>query len=45
MQLIPRLYDAESGTVRVGGVDVRDYNLAVCHLLHRLLCRGQVRCV
>ena len=29
VQLIPRLYDAESGTVRVGGVDVRDYNLAV----------------
>ena len=28
-QLIPRLYDAESGTVRVGGVDVRDYNLDV----------------
>ena len=29
VQLIPRLYDAESGTVRVGGVDVRDYNLNV----------------
>ena len=29
VQLIPRLYDAESGTVRVGGVDVRDYNLDV----------------
>ena len=27
VQLIPRLYDAESGTVRVGGVDVRDYTL------------------
>ena len=29
VQLIPRLYDAETGTVRVGGVDVRDYNLDV----------------
>ena len=29
VQLIPRLYDAESGTVRVDGVDVRDYNLDV----------------
>lgn len=29
VQLIPRLYDAESGTVRVGGVDVRDYDLDV----------------
>ena len=29
VQLIPRLYDAESGTVRVGGVNVRDYNLDV----------------
>ena len=29
VQLIPRLYDAETGTVKVGGVDVRDYNLDV----------------
>ena len=29
VQLIPRLYDAEIGTVSVGGVDVRDYNLDV----------------
>ena len=29
VQLIPRLYDAESGTVSVGGVDVRDYDLDV----------------
>ena len=27
MQLIPRLYDVTQGTVRVGGVDVRDYDL------------------
>ena len=27
VQLIPRLYDATKGTVRVGGVDVRDYDL------------------
>ena len=29
VQLIPRLYDAETGTVKVGGVGVRDYNLDV----------------
>ena len=29
VQLIPRLYDVAEGTVRVGGVDVRDYNLDV----------------
>ncbi len=27
VQLIPRLYDATAGTVRVGGVDVREYDL------------------
>ena len=27
VQLIPRLYDADEGTVKVGGVDVRDYDL------------------
>ena len=27
VQLIPRLYDATEGTVRVGGVDVRDYDV------------------
>jgi len=27
IQLIPRLYDATGGTVRVGGIDVRDYDL------------------
>lgn len=29
VQLIPRLYDTTTGTVRVGGVDVRDYDLGV----------------
>ena len=29
VQFIPRLYDAETGTVSVGGVDVRDYDLDV----------------
>ena len=29
VQLIPRLYDASEGTVRVGGRDVRDYDLTV----------------
>lgn len=27
VQLIPRLYDVESGVVKVGGVDVRDYDI------------------
>ena len=27
MQLIPRLYDATHGSVKVGGVDVRDYDI------------------
>lgn len=27
VQLIPRLYDTTEGTIRVGGVDVRDYDL------------------
>jgi len=27
VQLIPRLYEATGGTVRVGGVDVRDYDM------------------
>ena len=27
MQLIPRLYDVTQGTVKVGGVDVRDYDI------------------
>ncbi len=29
VQMIPRLYDAFQGTVKVGGVDVRDYDLNV----------------
>ena len=29
VQLIPRLYDATEGVVKVGGVDVRDYDLNV----------------
>ena len=29
VSLIPRLYDATAGTVKVGGVDVKDYNLDV----------------
>lgn len=29
VQLMPRLYDVESGSVSIGGVDVRDYNLDV----------------
>ena len=27
VQLVPRLYDVTEGCVKVGGVDVRDYNL------------------
>ena len=37
VQLIPRLYDVSEGAVRVGGVDVRDYDLDVL--------RGQVAMV
>ncbi|MBQ9415350.1 MAG: ABC transporter ATP-binding protein [Clostridia bacterium] len=29
VQLIPRLYDVTTGSVRVGGVDVRDYDMEV----------------
>lgn len=29
VQLIPRLYDVTAGTLRVGGVDVRDYDIEV----------------
>ena len=29
VQLIPRLYDVSEGTLKVGGVDVRDYDLTV----------------
>ena len=29
VQLIPRLYDITSGTMKVGGVDVRDYDMEV----------------
>ena len=29
VQLIPRLYDVSEGTLKVGGVDVRDYGLAL----------------
>ena len=29
VQLIPRLYDVTTGSVEVGGVDVRDYDMAV----------------
>ena len=29
VQLIPRLYDVSEGTLKVGGVDVKDYNLEV----------------
>ncbi|PWJ51463.1 ABC transporter ATP-binding protein [Faecalicatena contorta] len=29
VQLIPRLYDVTAGTLRVGGVDVRDYEIEV----------------
>ena len=27
MQLIPRLYDVTGGSVKVGGIDVRDYDM------------------
>ena len=49
VQLIPRLYDATVGTVRVGGVDVRRYDLdalrgAVAMVLQKnLLFSGTIR--
>ena len=49
VQLIPRLYDATEGTVRVGGVDVREYDLqtlrdAVAMVLQKnLLFSGTIK--
>ena len=49
VQLIPRLYDATEGTVRVGGHDIKDYDLtvlrdAVCIVLQKnVLFSGTVR--
>lgn len=49
IQLIPRLYDVSEGSVKVGGVDVRDYDLdtlrnAVAVVLQKnLLFSGSVR--
>ena len=49
VQLIPRLYDATEGTVRVGGRDVRDYDLAALRdavgivLQKNLLFSGTIR--
>ncbi|MBE6702299.1 MAG: ABC transporter ATP-binding protein [Ruminococcaceae bacterium] len=49
VQLIPRLYDATEGTVRVGGIDVREYDLvalrdAVAMVLQKnLLFSGTIK--
>lgn len=49
VQLIPRLYDATSGTVKVGGQDVRRYSLAALRdavgivLQKNLLFSGTIR--
>ena len=49
VQLIPRLYDATEGSVRVGGVDVRDYDIkalrgAVAMVLQKnLLFSGTIK--
>lgn len=49
VQLIPRLYDATQGRVMVGGIDVRDYDLAALRsrvgiiLQKNLLFSGTVR--
>lgn len=49
VQLIPRLYDATQGTVRVGGRDVRDYDLTALRdavgivLQKNLLFSGTIR--
>ena len=43
VQMIPRLYDVTEGSVKVGGIDVRDYNLEVLRdqvswFLRRMCC-------
>ena len=49
VQLIPRLYDATAGTVKVGGRDVRDYDLTALRdavgivLQKNLLFSGSIR--
>ena len=49
VQLIPRLYDATTGTVKVGGRDVRDYDLTALRdavgivLQKNLLFSGSIR--
>lgn len=49
VQLIPRLYDATTGTIKVGGRDVRDYDLAALRdavgivLQKNLLFSGTIR--
>ena len=49
VQLIPRLYDATEGTVKVGGRDVRDYDLTALQdavgivLQKNLLFSGTIR--
>ena len=49
VQLIPRLYDATEGTVKVGGRDVRDYDMAALRdavgivLQKNLLFSGTIR--
>lgn len=49
VQLIPRLYDATTGSVYVGGKDVRDYELTVLHdavgmvLQKNVLFSGSIR--
>ncbi len=49
VQLIPRLYDTSEGSVKVGGVDVRDYDLTVLRdavamvLQKNLLFSGTIR--
>ncbi len=49
VQLIPRLYDVTNGTVYVGGVDVRDYDLKVlrdnvsCVLQKNTLFSGSIK--
>lgn len=37
VQLVPRLYDVTEGSLKVGGVDVRDYDLEV---LRDQVCHG-----
>ena len=44
IQMIPRLYDATQGSVRVGGADVREYDLNVLREQVAVVPAGRGQC-